>query len=351
MSSSRRGRVRFAVSNSPSRRPRSPPLPAPSLSSLAELRSHLILNSIEPSTRRGYTSSLKHWTTFLSIYNLPPTPTVDSLSLFVAFLSTRVKAVNKVLSALAHLLRPSMNNWDDVRYHPLVEAAIQGSKKTNLSPTKRARPLRPPELARLVSSAISSNSYNDLLVAVIGTLGFTGVMRLGELTEPQHKADRVERKICLRDGAVLEHDKLFQFILRSHKGDRAHKGSTVVIVGENSTSDFNAIKLLEAYLFLRDARHGPSGRLLLRFDGSPPPRRWFLDRLVVVAPGATGHSLRAGGATFFASRGVPGDLIKRMGRWSSASWESYIRNTPSLAAALQRHALQAAPPIPSVDRA
>jgi len=348
MSSSRRGRVRFAHSTSSASRLRSPP---PSLAELVRRRSSLVLNAVEPSTRRGYSSALKHWTTFLKIYNFPSTPTPDSLSLFVAFLSPRVKEANKVLSALAHHLRPSMANWDDVRNHPLVVAALRGSKKSNASPPRRARPLRPPELASLVSSAISSRSYDNLLVAFIASLGFSGVMRLGELTEPQHREDRTERKICLREGALLEHDKLFQFELRTHKGDREHRGSTVVIVAENSTTDFNVIKLAEAYLTLRDARHGRHPRLLLRSDGTPPPRHWFLQHLVVTVPGASGHSLRAGGATFLASRGVPGELIKRMGRWSSSSWESYIRNTPSLAAALQRQALRAAPPIPAVDRA
>lgn len=340
--------MRFAPSTSSTNRHRSPP---PSLPDLVQRRSALILNAVEPSTRRGYTSALKHWSTFLKIYNFPPTPSADSLSLFVAFLTSRVKEANKVLSALAHHLRPTMRNWEEVRNDPLVEAALRGSKKANASPPKRARPLRPPELASLVRTAISSQSYNDLLVAFIAALGFTGVMRLGELTEPQHRGDRSVRKVCRREGVLLERDSLFQFFLETHKGDREHKGSHVVVVAENSTSDFNFVKLAEAYLSRRDARHGQLGRLLLRADGTPPPRHWFLGRLAAAAPGATGHSLRAGGATFLASRGVPSELIKRMGRWSSSSWESYIRNTPSLAAALQRQALRAAPPIPVVDRA
>ena len=43
-----------------------------------------------------------------------------------------------------------------------------------------------------------------------------------------------------------------------------------------------------------------------------------------------GHSLRAGGATFFAAAGWPDDRIQALGRWSSEAFRIYIRKHPVL---------------------
>lgn len=339
MSPTRPRQVHFKRSNSSRRRSnRSPPL---SLSALRSLRLKLVEGALEPSTRRGYKSSMKHWTSFLRTYpSLPHIPTVDSLSLFVAYLSRRVKHGNKVLSALASHFKSKMPEWEDYRSHPLVKETLRGAVKANASPTKRARALLITELTILVRRALESRSYDDLLVAAMATLAFGCLHRLGELVEPSHKSDRRELKYCRRDGAVLIPDIHFSYKLAYHKADRDYRGSDVVLVAENSGADFNFVKLVGTFLSLRDRQHGKTGFLFLREDGSLPSRKWFLARLASAAPGATGHSLRAGGATFFANRGVEDKVIKRMGRWRSDSWEAYIRNTPELAAALQRRALR-----------
>lgn len=134
-----------------------------------------------------------------------------------------------------------MTSWDDVRYHPLVVSALVGTKKISSAPTKRARALRPPELATLVRRATdalkskpdSSASYNLLLAAAIATLGFIGVMRLGELTEAPAVEDRADaRKVAARRSVVMVKNSEFHFTLDYHKGDRFFPGSSVVIVAE-----------------------------------------------------------------------------------------------------------------------
>ena len=130
-----------------------------------------------------------------------------------------------------------------------------------------------------------------------------------------------------------------------HKADRYWRGSDVVISAALSPAAFNCVDLLSLYLARRDALHGPSGALFLREDGRPVTRGWFLPRLETFAPEITGHGLRAGGATFLAGLGVDAATIKRLGRWSSDAWEIYIRDHPSVNAALQARAARApAPP-------
>jgi len=46
------------------------------------------------------------------------------------------------------------------------------------------------------------------------------------------------------------------------------------------------------------------------------------------------HSLRSGGATALAIAGVPADRIQAIGRWSSNTFQIYIRKNPVLLQAL-----------------
>ncbi|KAF9232211.1 hypothetical protein BU15DRAFT_18047, partial [Melanogaster broomeanus] len=57
-------------------------------------------------------------------------------------------------------------------------------------------------------------------------------------------------------------------------------------------------------------------------------------RLLFPDPGISGHSMRAGGATTLALRGVAPYLIQAAGRWSSDEWLKYIRRHPILQQAL-----------------
>ncbi|KAI0037693.1 hypothetical protein FA95DRAFT_1476687, partial [Auriscalpium vulgare] len=64
-------------------------------------------------------------------------------------------------------------------------------------------------------------------------------------------------------------------------------------------------------------------------------RSWFLRRLRKFFPNTiAGHSLRAGGATYFASAGWPDNRIQALGRWTSDTFRIYIRKNPVLLQAL-----------------
>ena len=43
-------------------------------------------------------------------------------------------------------------------------------------------------------------------------------------------------------------------------------------------------------------------------------------------PDLKGHSLRIGGTLFYLLKGVPFDVVKTMGRWSSESFMLYLRH-------------------------
>jgi hypothetical protein len=94
----------------------------------------------------------------------------------------------------------------------------------------------------------------------------------------------------------------------------------------------------------RDAIHHGWSPLFLTEQGQHPTRHWFDKRFFAVFDCSFGgHSLRAGGATYFASLGLSEDIIQALGRWSSEAWKIYIRDNPTVRAELQLSFLRLSP--------
>lgn len=85
------------------------------------------------------------------------------------------------------------------------------------------------------------------------------------------------------------------------------------------------------YVVIRDTAFITNPFLLLRSNGYIPSRSWFMKRLhQVFGNERSGHSLRSGGATAYAQGGVRSEVIQRMGRWKSDTFETYIHGHPLL---------------------
>ncbi|GAA5904667.1 hypothetical protein JCM5296_003621 [Sporobolomyces johnsonii] len=268
---------------------------------------------------------------------MPDRPSTLSIFLFIPWCARRLKDVDKVLSAVRWHYMLGDKEWERMRKNRFVVDALVGLAKSRPRVVKRSPPLLPSHLAEFVKHAFRPGaSYDDLLASVIAVVGFGAMMRLGELVLPSHVEDRDDRKYCRRDSIKVDGLDSFSFFLPYHKADRLWHGSHITIVRANSTPIVNFVALFKSYLKRRDALHPSSPFLFLRSDGSIPSRGFFTGRLSGIAPEVTGHGLRAGGATFLASRGVRPDVIQRIGHWASDTWAIYLRNNPAVAAAVQR---------------
>ena len=118
-----------------------------------------------------------------------------------------------------------------------------------------------------------------------------------------------------------------------HYYGRGRCGTDILFYAQESA---DPVSLLQEFVRRRDKLHGVRRALFLRADGSHPTRAWFDSKLFsFVDKSFGGHSLRAGGATFYASLGLSESVIMALGRWSSEAWKIYIRDNPSVRAALQ----------------
>src|ERR1700678_3857685 len=118
-----------------------------------------------------------------------------------------------------------------------------------------------------------------------------------------------------------------------HKTDPFYRGTDILFFSQSSA---DPVSLLQVFVTARDKLHGARSALFLRKDNSHPTRAWFDAKLFsFVDRSFGGHSARAGGATFYASLGLSESVIMALGRWSSEAWKTYIRENPSVRAALQ----------------
>ena len=103
----------------------------------------------------------------------------------------------------------------------------------------------------------------------------------------------------------------------------------------------NPILLLREYVLRHDGHHGAKAALFIRENGSHPTHSWFdIKFFAVLDRRSGGHSAQARYTTFLAGLGVSETIIQAIGRWSSEAWKIYIRENPSIRAALQLAAIQ-----------
>jgi hypothetical protein len=300
---------------------------------LVHERSITLGYSLDTSSFGAYTSALNSYLTFCNAHHFPVDPTPDTLSFYAVYISSYInpKSADSYLSGICRQLEPFFPEVHKNRRSLLVSRTVKGCKRRFGVPVKRKLPLSHDNLL-LVINSYPSPSHDDLLFVAQLLAGFHALLRLGELVFPDKLRNRNFRKIALRHTVKVDADR-FSFFLPSHKGDVTFEGNTIIIERHNRPS--NPHSPFISYLCSRDHLFPLRPELWLTSKGSVPTRHWFISRLRRFFPkDYAGHSLRSGGATSLAEAGVPPTTIQAMGRWSSSSFQIYIRKNPVLLHAL-----------------
>ena len=290
--------------------------------------------ALEPGTALAYSSALQSYLSFCHAHQLPVEPTTDTLSFYVVYMCAHIKpqSVEAYLSGICARLEPFFPHVHDNRRHAVVTKCLVGCKKMYTTNATRKSALPHALLSQILSTGFPSPSHDEFLFRAILAVGWHGIMRLGELVWPDNLDLQDYRKVIMHLSVEVLPGG-FSFILPGHKGDRLFEGNRVVVLHTCSPDD--PIQPFSNYLKSRDSLFPYNPELWLRADGSIPHRRWFISLLHVFLPKEYGgHSLRSGGATALAEAGIPEELIRRAGRWSSDAFEIYIRNHPTLLASI-----------------
>lgn len=290
--------------------------------------------ALEKATQSSYSSALQSYLHFCRLHGFPVDPTTETLSFFTVWLSHHIdpKSVGNYLSGICSELEPLFPDVRKNRRSPLVSNVLAGCKKQfGGKETNRKDPVSIDDITRVIA-AYPTPSHDDSLFLAIITCGFFGLHRLGELTDKDQVKLREPRKV-IRRASVKVKDDTFSYWLPMHKADRFWQGGKVMIVSRSGPA--NPLPLFRRYLTSRDRKFPLHQALFLTSRGRVPTRSWFLRRFFrFFSHSFGGHSLRAGGATFFALLGYDNETIQRLARWASEAFQIYVRKNPVLLYAL-----------------
>ena len=298
---------------------------------MERLNAELAINlgmAIDRSTHSSYTSALNSYITFCRLHGFDIEPTLKTLALYVTFQSTYInpKSVDTYLSGICNQIETHFPRVRDARKSTLVSRALQGAKRRFGVPTHRKLPLTEANLLQVLAAYEPSPSHDDKLFLAQLFVGTYCLMRLSELVWPNSSALQSYRKISMRHSVQVSPEAL-SFWLPGHKGDQFFEGNWLFV----RASAQNPFQLFLSYLSSRDSIFPARPELWLRSNGTIPTQYWFIGRLRRFFPTSiAGQSMRAGEATTLAEAGTPPNLIQAAGRWSSDTFNRYIRKSPFL---------------------
>ena len=136
-------------------------------------------NTIEPSTLRTYNSALTSYLTFVRAHNLSTTPTEDTISFNVVYMSHHIspRSVTTYLSGIVQQLEPFYPLIHEIRNSKLVQRTLQGCLKTLAQPTRRKRALSISDLTTVLQHYSNTlPSHDNLLFVAMLLTGFFSLM-------------------------------------------------------------------------------------------------------------------------------------------------------------------------------
>ena len=302
---------------------------------MAENLRLLLQASVAPSSLKVYHRS---WTLFVNCtleinpshlgpVNLPVS--IPHLSLFVSYLHTEGYAAASIIahtSSIGYIHR--LMGFTNPVSATIIQKLLAGVTKVS-PPTPPRLPITIGILVALLRGIDETvvHHYHRALLKAMLTVGFFGLMRIGELT-------RSKEKIVPLNISQLTYYHSYISISITHFKHNQNLRPLEVPLQFQSLPEVCPVRHLSYYLSLRGFDSGP----LFAFPTlSPIPRQFFskhLSRLISFTGFQSdrykSHSLRIGGASYYASLGYTDTQIRLLGRWESNSFVKYIRSARAL---------------------
>lgn len=217
--------------------------------------------------------------------------------------------------------------------HSELKAILEGAK--SVAPESSKLPKRAPFTPNIISSIREHLNLSDPLDAAVYaciTTTFYCIARLGEFTVKTVKSFDPQKHVSRRnisESTDRHGNPVTKFHLPSTK-TAPKEGEDTYWAAQDGPTDpkaalMNHLRInpadSSAHLF---AWKHPKG---LR----PLSKKELTKRISMIAvaaslPDLKGHGLRIGGTLEYLLRGVPFDVVKSMGRWSSDAFTIYLRN-------------------------
>ena len=295
----------------------------PSLHSLQTLQRQLLGCGVSSNTAKARDSSLNSYLKFCELYNLSPFPTTPyQASLYCTYLSTCVSpsTVSNYISGVWY--HQKMLGFQDHSSNFMLKQTIKGIHRSSshIPPSKDV--ILPVHLVQMYTLLNHSN-LNDLMFWLATLLGFRALLRKCHFTLSPHS-------LQFRDVELL--DSGLKLTIRSSKTDQLGSKPSHVFVTKVANHIFCPMYHLTKILsFPQFSPHDHLFQVVYKGKLVPMSYNYYRARLSEVGKASglniqnlTPHSLRHSGATYLQSLGIPLDVIKSRGNWSSSAVSRYL---------------------------
>jgi hypothetical protein len=186
-------------------------------------------------------------------------------------------------------------------------------------------------MLQLVLKNINLADYDTRVYATMAVVGVFCLLRIGELCSVKY--ENRSKFICNKDIKFAKGHAVFT--LFNTKTDKDKKG--VVKAAGDARGHPNPYRMLYVLKSTKTSSTGAAEPFFALRNGRPVTRylfvKWLKTTLQHVFPQIpaeewNGISIRKGGATSALRAGVAGEVIQRLGNWTSEAYKTYIDHAP-----------------------
>ena len=290
------------------------------------------------STRRTYNCQLLTYLQFCGHLNIKPVPiTPADLGRYIAYLSSRLSfsSVRQYLNAvrLMHLEagfpNPLLSNW-------YLASILKGLKRLKGDSTRQKLPITCHILQGILRVLDLSCPF-DITFWAACLVGFFSFFRKSNLLIPSTEKFDPQKHLCRADvqfhpsGVILlvRWSKTIQFRQRTVQIPLPHIAKSPFCPSSALLICFRMVPTAVGHspLFCYPS---PTGVKPITHAAFTSYLRQCLKKLGIDPSLYSGHSFRRGGTSFALQCGLPADLIKLQGDWSSNAYQRYIDPSLSL---------------------
>ena len=288
--------------------------------------------TVRSTTNKNYLSIWRHFNNFLIRTDTRPDSWEDRTVLFCAYLinqGNQSQTLKSYVSAIKAVLKDDGYLWKDdkILLSSLTKACkIQNDRVTYRFPiNKNLLELLLFELKRV----LPSQTYLQIMYRAILSLGYYGLMRIGELAEGPHAIKARNIHIGINKQKIL----IVLYSSKTHGMESLpQKIKITQIDNAKSTSLICPFEAVRSYLTVRGNYSSDSENFFVFRDGNnvtPPHIRSVLDSCLQslnLDPSLYNfHSLRTGRSCDLVREGYDLERIRQAGRWSSNAVYAYLK--------------------------
>lgn len=279
-------------------------------------------------TQRTYRVHMSAYLEFCNKMGIPPVPVTErEVALYATYLARRLKPASvrqyiniiRIMHLECGYKHPFEQSW-------LVKTTIKGIEREKGCEVRRKAPITPQMLLSM-KDKLNLTSQRDAIFWAACLTMFFGLLRKSNLFDDNPIATPSGRKQLTRDCFLIDQQQQCMTVLvkwskNNQFKERIHK-ITLPVLADHPLCPITAI--VNSFRLI-----GPRPPDALAFPTSSQCFGNRLRQLTGDRSDISSHSFRRGGATWALSCGVPGELIKVMGDWSSTVYLKYVDQIPQL---------------------